>query len=165
MKDLVGGELDLNVSFCGGEHVAEAQIRHAIEQSAKAECIGTRGSLFMEKAGFDAGRKPSGHAGGIEPKVIRTASLQQCGESEACFASGSASGSRKGGGSSFYWLNRHRCGGWLRMLWLSQGHRQARSDHWRATGGSNGGWFGWFCREKIRHGSIQPRRAGFGRLR
>lgn len=48
MKYLVGGELDLNVSFGSGEHVAEAQICHAIEQSTKAECIGTLGSLFME---------------------------------------------------------------------------------------------------------------------
>ena len=92
VEDLVGGELDLNVSFCGREHVAEAQIRHAIEQSAKTECIDTRGSLLMEDAGFDTGGKPSRYAGWIESQVIRTASLEQRGESEAGFASGSARG-------------------------------------------------------------------------
>jgi hypothetical protein len=92
VEDLIGGELDLNVSLGSGKHVAEAQIRYAIEQGAKAECIRTCGSLLMEEAGFDAGGKPSGHAGGIEAKVICTVSLEQGGEGEAGFASGCARG-------------------------------------------------------------------------
>lgn len=91
MENLVGWELDLNVTFCSGKHVAEAQISHAIKQGAKADCISSGRSLLVKETGFNARGKPRGNSGGIETKVIGTASLKQRGEGEAGFPSGRAS--------------------------------------------------------------------------
>ena len=55
VEDNIGGELDLNVSLGSGKHAAEALIRYAIEQGAKAEGICPFRSLLMEEAGIDAG--------------------------------------------------------------------------------------------------------------
>lgn len=91
VKNLVGRELDLNVTFGSRKHVAEAQISHAIEQGAKAEGIGPGRSLFVEETGFHAGGKPRGNGGRVEAEIIGATSLKQGGEGEAGFTSSGAS--------------------------------------------------------------------------
>ena len=86
MENLVGGQIDLKLSFGSGEHVSEAQICHAVEQGAEIDDVASRGGLLLEDTGVDRGRQPGGHHGRIEAKVLGTAALQQRGEGEFGFA-------------------------------------------------------------------------------
>lgn len=67
--------MDLKIAFCPGEHVAEAEVRHAIEQGAEAEGVGSSGGLLMKQAGINAGGEPGGDHAGVKAQIIGAASL------------------------------------------------------------------------------------------
>ena len=70
MKHLVLRQLDLKITLCSGERVAEAEVGNAIDEHAEFHNDVAGGNLFIQHTCLNTGGDPRRQCGRIETKFF-----------------------------------------------------------------------------------------------
>ena len=80
MEDLIGGQFDLKIALRGPQHVAEAEVGHAVDQMPQRQEEGAARDLLVEHALIHLRVHPARDRGGIKTDLLDGIAAQDVGE-------------------------------------------------------------------------------------